>query len=133
MYKFTSPLRIQVWKKTIALNLNWFRNCHHIVANNTKIEYKRLMREQLEWITIQTPISVSYYVRFGDRRAKDVWNFISVIEKFFLDALVEYGCIPDYNCEHVISSKYYYCGIDKWNEGIDIHIESLSEWFLYSL
>ena len=42
-------------------------------------------------------IKITYNVYFRDKRKRDLMNFISVADKFFLDDLVNKGCIIDDN------------------------------------
>jgi len=56
------------------------------------------------------------------KRLFDVGNVGSVVEKFFLDALVEFGKLEDDNylfCPEVI---YQFGSVDKLNPRIEVHI-----------
>ena len=48
---------------------------------------------------------------------------LSIHEKFFCDAMTEYGCIADDNDDYIKSTKYLSGGIDKENPRVEIIIE----------
>ena len=94
--KVISPLSVAVGKKKYYLNLNSYRNWHYQVNNNVKKAYKAVMLEQLQDLRLKK-IDIEYQLFYGDKRKRDKGNITSVIQKFFLDALVETGCIVDDN------------------------------------
>lgn len=53
----------------------------------------------------------------------DVSNVCSVVDKFFCDALVEEGRIPDDNYDHIPEIKYIFGEVDKTNPRVDVEIE----------
>ena len=47
--KFISPMKVLVSKrKMLRLNLNEYRNTHYRILNNAKINYKEVMKKQIE-------------------------------------------------------------------------------------
>lgn len=58
---------------------------------------------------------------YAGRNGTDGHNIRAVIEKFFLDGLVECGALPDDDISHVLgdTSNYF---IDKENPRIEIEI-----------
>lgn len=100
-----SPIYLPKEKKTkpdtvTSINLNTYRNINFIVNNNLKKQYKEWMKDQLEWRTWTTPIWVTYTLYYSHK--SDLMNVASIVSKYFLDAMVEYKCIPDDNIDIVI-------------------------------
>jgi hypothetical protein len=105
--------------KRILVGLNWYRNAHHRVSNNVKIHYHELTAKAVGGNKFGR-IKLVYKVYAG-RNGTDGHNIRAVIEKFFMDGLVECGAIVDDDISHVIgdTSEYY---IDKDNPRIEIEI-----------
>ena len=126
MYRFSSPLQIFVGKRKFILNLNNYRNTHYRVLNNAKVTYKMLMKKQIEKLPkLQPPIQITYTVFKGDKRNCDIGNICSVHQKFFEDALVELGKLPDDNHNMIKRSIFEWGGIDKLNPCVMIMIEEV--------
>lgn len=126
MYRFSSPLQIFVGKRKFILNLNNYRNTHYRVLNNAKVTYKMLMKKQIEKLPrLQPPIQITYTVFKGDKRNCDIGNICSVHQKFFEDALVELGKLPDDNHNMVKRTIYEWGGIDKLSPCVQIMIEEV--------
>ena len=89
------------WDKKCALNLNSYRNRQFHMSNQLKIMYKELMRSQLEWKTYDTPLWIRYRLYWSNK--SDLMNVVSVVDKFFCDALQEFWCILEDNVDHVVS------------------------------
>ena len=89
--------------KKFALNLNVYRNAHHMVLNKAKIIFKnQLLAEYPELKKIKSDrVEIGYLIERCDNKKFDTMNIVSVVDKFFLDALVEFGCIPDDNYNYV--------------------------------
>lgn len=118
-----SPLYVMVPRKNgakkIALNLNVYRNMHHHINNQVKKAYKELMRGQLVKLQpLKWPVKVKY--RYYLRQKCDVGNIHAVVDKFFLDALVELGRLPDDNIQFVAGASYMFAGIDRKNPRCEI-------------
>lgn len=97
---FTSPVSVILPRKTKAdrtlyLNLNAYRNWHHSISNDAKQRYTEAMVSQMDGVVFSEKIHIIYQLYVGDKRARDKGNVLSIIQKFFLDSLVHYGCIPD--------------------------------------
>ena len=126
MYRFSSPLQIFVGKRKFILNLNNYRNTHYRVLNNAKVTYKMYMKKQIEKLPkLQPPIQITYTVFKGDKRNCDIGNICSIHQKFFEDALVELGKLPDDNHNMVKRTIYEWGGIDKLNPCVMIMIEEV--------
>lgn len=95
---------VMVGNKKFALNLNVYRNAHYQTLNKAKIIFKNQLlinHPELYQITAQR-VKIEYYIERCDQRKFDTMNIISIVDKFFLDALVEFGCIPDDNYNYVL-------------------------------
>lgn len=105
--------------KTILIWMNWLRNAHYMLSNKIKKHYHHLVAEQVK-NTRYTQITIEYKV-FIKRKNTDYHNIRSVIEKFFLDALVENWNIKDDSFDYV---KWDSCEvfIDKEDPRIEILI-----------
>ena len=126
MYRFSSPLQIFVGKRKFILNLNNYRNTHYRVLNNAKVTYKMYMKKQIEKLPkLQPPIQITYTVFKGDKRNCDIGNICSIHQKFFEDALVELGKLPDDNHNMITKVTYEWGGIDKLNPAVMIMIEEV--------
>jgi hypothetical protein len=97
--EFIIPARLQVGKKVFALNLNGYRNAHFQTLNNAKKNFKVLLYNTYPEILLirAQSVIVQYKITPHNKRLFDTQNIISVVDKFFLDALVEAGTIPDDN------------------------------------
>ena len=112
---FISPISVMVGKKKYNLNLNTYRNIHYRVNNFCKIAYKKLMREQLVSIKKKPkpPVKITYTLYTGTSRLCDLGNVCCVVEKYFEDAMTEYGILDDDNYRFVNNVEYIFGGIDK--------------------
>lgn len=97
--EFIIPARLQVGNKIFALNLNAYRNAHFQTLNNAKKNFKVLLYNTYPEILLirAQSVIVQYKITPHNNRMFDTQNIISVVDKFFLDALVEAGTIPDDN------------------------------------
>jgi hypothetical protein len=96
MYLYELPLYATIGKKTVPLNLNWYRNAHYRALAQVKREYWPLESHPFK----AREIRVHYRLVLCDRRRTDATNWISVADKFFMDWLVAQGYLPDDNCNH---------------------------------
>lgn len=111
----TLPIYYEIVKKTkknqnILVWLNWYRNAHHSISNKIKHHYHNLVAEQL-WDSKFEQIR-PYYKVYMAREWTDWHNIRSVIEKFFLDWLVENWNIVD-------DTRFYV----PWDNGSEYHID----------
>ena len=132
MLKFTTPLFVVLPRKTkadrkIIINLNNYRNWHYITSNNAKIKFKEEMQSQLEGLKLQTPISITFTLFKKTKRISDRSNVLSIIEKFWCDAMVEHGCIEDDNDNFIKASHYYSGGVDKDNPRVEVEIIEIKQ------
>jgi Holliday junction resolvase RusA-like endonuclease len=48
-------------------------------------------------LLLQPPIRIHYQLFFSDNKRRDKGNVLSILQKFFLDAAVKHGMLPDDN------------------------------------
>lgn len=126
------PLKITLPRKTkkdknVYLNLNTYRNLHYIINNQVKQEFKALLKDQLEGVDLGSKIEVHYTYYANSNRKSDVANMCVIVDKFFCDALSEYGCVPDDNYDHVPDVRYSYGGVDKGNGRVEVEVFKIGE------
>lgn len=126
------PLFVLVPRKTMEprkyiLNLNYYRNWQGHENNNIKIAYKEMIRQSLEGLNFPYRITIEFKLWKASNRRGDRANVLSVHEKFFCDALTEFGCIPDDNDNYIESQTYRTGGVDKDNPRVDITITEYLE------
>ena len=116
-----APLYIILGRKKYALNLNTYRNLHFQISNKLKIRFKEIITPQLQWE--YSNIWIEYTLYYA--RKSDLWNRVSIIDKFFLDALKENKCIIDDNVEIVKEMRAIVWGKDLKNPRMEINIYKL--------
>jgi len=118
-----SPLEIWIsHKDKFILNLNNYRNAHYQILNKAKKHYKEAVREQIELLEPMDRVHISYVLFPKTKRLCDIGNIISIHKKFFEDALVEFGKLPDDNYQHIIGSSESFGHVDKDNSRVMIGI-----------
>ena len=105
MKTIISPLYLVLPRKTkkdknISLNLNWYRNVHYLVNNQVKKIYNDCIYSQIKDTKIDWQYTLSFTLYY--KRKSDIWNWVSVIEKYFNDCLVNNWCVEDDNIEYFI-------------------------------
>ena len=125
--KFISPMKVLASKrKMLRLNLNEYRNTHYRILNNAKINYKEVMKKQIEKARRLGKALFVYTVYPGSKRSFDIGNICCIHEKFFEDAFVELGKLEDDNANFLPLVVYMYGGIDKDNPRVDIEAMELN-------
>mgnify|MGYP003667173933 FL=1 len=130
IHKIESPLfvmlpRKSVKDKRVALNMNTYRNLHHRTSNDAKKAYTKLISEQLIGLDIQTPVEITYKVYKASNRRLDKMNVISVVSKFLLDAITEYGCWEDDNDIYVKTETILPTELDRVNPRVEVIIKEI--------
>jgi|TARA_R110002050_G_scaffold10680_2_gene36400 Holliday junction resolvase RusA-like endonuclease len=134
MIKLICPLavylpRVKSKDKRIAINLNTYRNLHHIINNQAKKAYLNAVREQIEGLTIQTPVEVTYKVYKASKRRLDKMNVISVTSKYLMDAITELGCWTDDDDENIKTEIILPTELDGENPRVEVFIKCIDERF----
>jgi hypothetical protein len=89
-----------------------------------KKKFKVIIAPQLENIDpIEGQISIKFVYYAARNNHPDLDNFTSVVKKFFQDAIVELGIIPEDNVDYIISTSEFYGGIDKENPRVEAFIK----------
>ena len=125
-----SPLFVMLPRKTkeskrVSLNMNTYRNLHHRTSNDAKKAYTKLVREQLIDLEIQTPVEITYKVYKASNRRLDKMNVISIVSKFLLDAITEYGCWEDDNDMYVKTETILPTELDRVNPRVEVIIKEI--------
>jgi Holliday junction resolvase RusA-like endonuclease len=130
IHTIISPLFVMLPRKTkkakrVSLNMNTYRNLHHRTSNDAKKAYTKLVSEQLIDLDIQTPVEITYKVYKGSNRRLDKMNVISVVSKFLLDAITEYGCWEDDNDIYVKTETILPTELDRVNPRVEVIIKEI--------
>lgn len=128
--RLESPLAIKInSKRQFILNLNNYRNAYFRTLNSAKVNYKAYMKDQIlnEIYKPLEKIAIQYKVFKGDRRRFDVGNVTSIHQKFFEDAIVELGKLPDDRHENLPLTFDSFGGISTDRPRVEITIYDLTE------
>jgi len=87
------------------------------------------MREQIDeaFYYPLDQIGIIYTVYKGDKRRFDIGNVCSVHQKYFEDALVELGKLPDDKSSNIPIVIFQFGGISQSNPRVDIEIFNLKD------
>jgi len=108
--------------KNYWLNLNNFRNWHYQISNKLKVKFKNEIKDKICHLKFEKKIALEFIIYYKFNRKADRSNVCSIVEKFFCDALSEFGVIPDDNDKHILYTIYKTGGVDKINPRCDINI-----------
>ena len=130
IYKFTSPLFVMLPRKTkndkrVTINMNTYRNLNGFVNNQSKIIYSNIMFGQLHGLKIKTPIKVTMQLFKPTKGITDKDNAISITKKYFFDAMVKFGCIPDDNDDYIKDEHSLPTVYEKGDGRVEIVIEEI--------
>lgn len=124
------PLYLVVGKrnpKKVPLNLNHYRNAHFHLLNSMKIAFKELVQKQIFDFTEtqgkpSEPVKIYYQLFLPSKRKADISNIMSIVDKYFQDALVECGFLEDDNYTIIPKVVYEFIAIDKEKPRAVAHI-----------
>ena len=124
------PLYVDLPRKTkkdkrVYINMNSYRNLHFLVNNQVKKMYLEAVREQLEGLTIQTPVEITYKVYKKTSRRLDKMNVVAITSKYLLDAITELGCWEDDNDDHVKTETILPTELDRANSRVEVTIKTI--------
>lgn len=130
IHKIISPLSVMLPRRTkedkrVSLNMNTYRNLHHRTNNDAKKAYHKLMGEQLIGLKITTPVEITYQVFKGSLRRMDKMNVVSVVSKYLLDSITEYGCWEDDNDIYVKTETILPTELDRNNPRVEVIIKEI--------
>lgn len=104
--------------------MNSYRNWHYQVSNDIKRRFKSDISRKLDF-KFDNKVKIEYFYFAPDKRKRDLMNVISVVDKFFQDAMVEYGCIASDDLSVVVEVNSCYMGIDRENPRLDALISNI--------
>ena len=105
--------RKRVADKKAIINLNNYPHWHHFTYNEIKKIYKEELIDQLYKLKLAGRIKIEYNLFKKNKVKSDRMNVLAVQDKFFCDALTEYGCIEDDNDEIILGQNFGKTYIDK--------------------
>lgn len=128
--KLILPLTVTIPRKTkedkvFHLNLNIYRNTHHMTLNKAKELYKDIVRTSCNKALSfrpEPPYHFIYTVFPANARKFDLANVLPIIQKFADDALIELGIISDDSWKVIQAIDYRIGGIDKENPRCELEI-----------
>jgi len=127
------PLSVTIPRKTKAdkvfmLNLNIYRNCHHMTLNQAKVLWSSIvLHAPFVGGDVEAPYHFIYTVYPSSGRKFDLSNVLSVVQKFTDDALIECGVIEDDSYKFIPEIDYRFGHIDKENPRVELEIISLNK------
>ena len=122
------PLKVALSKnKHFMLNLNQYRNAHHMTLNNAKIKFAESVSPLICHIPKLNKCSFLYTYYAPSKREVDISNVCSVVDKFFSDVFVSEGKLEDDNFNYLDEVSYVFGGIDKENPRVTVTITSKEE------
>lgn len=109
--------------KVFMLNLNIYRNSHHMTLNQSKVLWKEIVKASVkENLTTPPPYSFTYTAYPSTNRKFDLGNVLPIIQKYTDDALIEMGIITDDSYKVIPKIHYYFGGVDKENPRVELEI-----------
>jgi hypothetical protein len=107
-FQIKLPLRMKVNKAgdQESLNLNVFRNLHFYKLNHQKKAFQVFVKPLLSGIPPMETIRLEYQLNPKGGHRLDMMNVGSIVDKFFSDALVENGIIPDDDYKHLDKATF---------------------------
>lgn len=117
------PIYLTKGKKNISLNLNWYRNAYHYTLNEMKHKFEEVIQADLESLPVFSSVELTYTLYVKTKRRCDVSNFCCIVDKFFCDALVKAGKLPDDNYEYLPKVNFLMGGVDPLNPRITVTIK----------
>jgi hypothetical protein len=113
-------------KRKHYLNLNLYRNMPFHQNNSLKKELKRQVLPLLPKGSEEfyQKFELHYVLYLPNLLKRDISNVLSIVDKFFADALVENKNVPDDNYEHLEYVTYKYGGYDEKKKGyVDVTVK----------
>ena len=125
------PLEVWIPRKTtedkrVILNLNIYRNAHHMTLNAAKQEMaKHVQLAVVGLAPIDGRFRFTYTVFPETGRAFDLANVCSIVQKFTDDALIDCGIIKNDIYKIVAEVNYRFGKVDKANPRAELMIEEI--------
>jgi Holliday junction resolvase RusA-like endonuclease len=119
----SAPLSVHTSRnRKFILNLNNYMHVHHHALNAAKKNYKALLAEQILRLPKMKKAEIGYVLYPKTKRKTDIGNVIAIHKKFFEDAMVEFGIIPDDDYTHIVGSYESFGAVDKENPRVEIRV-----------
>ena len=108
------------------ITINWYRNAHYQISHEMKKQYLSLISEELKDLgtRINGKYKVTYIYHYKNKNS-DLMNVVSIIDKFFLDALQELEIVQEDNVKHCVEVVARVGQQDKENPRVEIIVESV--------
>ena len=119
------PLRIRNRVKTESyfyLNMNEYRNAPYHELSDMKIKFSEAVQDQIAPLPQFDWVEFDYILFPGSAREIDTNNVCSIVDKFFCDAFVKAGKLPDDNYKYLRKSTFRFGEIDRNNARVELHI-----------
>ena len=116
--------------KTVLVSMNKYRNYPFFTQNRLKRDYHNLIKSFVLKQKFE-PLRAGYEIRYKlyyKNSNCDMANIISMIDKFFNDALKENGIIADDNVKIYKKITGEVAGQDKQNPRVEIEVKEIEEW-----
>ena len=108
------------------LTMNNYRNWHHQTADTTKKLFKEAVTSQIlalpDLTALWGQIHLHYTMYPPTFQRRDLMNAVSVIDKYFSDALVELGKLADDDLDNIRSLSCIAENVDKANPRMEVII-----------
>jgi hypothetical protein len=102
---------------------------HHtdrFTYNLAKIEFSKIVEDQKDLLpSLSLPLQLTYTYYTGTKRLADLSNHCVFVDKFFSDALVQLGYIPDDSYMYIRQVIYKYGWYDKDNGRIEVSLSTM--------
>ncbi len=109
-------------KKTFSLNLNVYRNAHHMTLAKAKVAFQEQVTPLLKGIPLIPKVHLIYTLFPRTKVRTDVGNVCSIVDKFFSDTIVHAGILADDDYTSLPKVTYCFGAVDKLNPRIEVHI-----------
>lgn len=101
------PACVRIGRKNFYLNLNVYSGWHYKVRHKVKLKFTEMLISQMVQIPEMAKIhSITYTLIRTTNAKRDRMNVYSIVDKFFCDALQEYGKIKDDSDEYIRDFKF---------------------------
>ena len=116
--------------KNFWLNLNAYTNLagrspHQ--RNNVKRIYSETVKPLICALeSVSPPISIKYTIYLKTKARADLMNYGAIVDKFFSDAMVECGYLPDDSVKEIVNVSFEFGGYDKANPRADVEIKEIN-------
>jgi hypothetical protein len=123
MYLVSVPISVPISKKKkFYLNLNQYRNTHHHSLARAKVNFHEIVAPTLGHLPKFKTVDLVYTLFTGTEQLCDTSNICSIVDKFFSDVLVSCKKIEDDNRKIVLSVRFCWGGVDKFDPRVEVSI-----------